>query len=425
MPVEYPLRFAPSSSTSSSNYDAIGHKGSYRLLELPPELCKLLESGVERQFTIRGRTNDDAVLCTASQTYALRAVTLSNTILVSTTPSSTSASVLPNDSMDMDVQPRAASELIVRDELSQILELVPAIPKLHRMRAILKGCEYDEGHERDEDSDDDEAEDGGGYGEGERPRKRARYTKDTIRGEVQASDMELREAFRDFHILEIDGHLRPLSTPYLTHILEALLTSLISQRLPLPPARVPVQRLVNCLESELDMELGRGVVRQVMGWFGDFESEAEDRASEAMWMMNQKHVVRQIGLGHLMPYKDDPVPIKDLIAQWCGAVGDYFTPSVDLNLLEGTYLLHPAPSPSSPTPTHITYFPSSALPTAPQQLFADLFLTRTRWRAEDLEPFLAGVAKGRGEREKLLVKYARATVGEGGGVWYTARATGV
>jgi Sister chromatid cohesion protein Dcc1 len=104
-------------------------------------------------------------------------------------------------------------------------------------------------------------------------------------------------------LLQPSGHLRPLSTPYLTHILEALLTSLISQRLPLPPARVPAQRLVNYLESELDMELGRGVVRQIMGWFGDFESDAEDRGSEAMWRMNQKNVVRQIGLGHLMPYK--------------------------------------------------------------------------------------------------------------------------
>ena len=96
------------------------------------------------------------------------------------------------------------------------------------------------------------------------------------------------------------------------------------------------------------------------------------------------------------------------------------------HFVQGTYLLHPAPSPSSPSaPTHLTYFPLSSLPASPQQLFSDLFLTRTRWRAEDIEPFLAGVARGRGELEKLLVKYARATVTEGGGVWYTARATGV
>jgi sister chromatid cohesion protein DCC1 len=40
-------------------------------------------------------------------------------------------------------------ELIVQDEVSQILELVPTVAKLHRLDAILKGCEYDEGHERD------------------------------------------------------------------------------------------------------------------------------------------------------------------------------------------------------------------------------------------------------------------------------------
>ena len=63
------------------------------------------------RFTIRGRGTDDAVLCTASQTYALRAVTLSNTILVVTAPSSAS--------MDTEVESdlRGASELIVRDEV--------------------------------------------------------------------------------------------------------------------------------------------------------------------------------------------------------------------------------------------------------------------------------------------------------------------
>lgn len=62
------------------------------------------------RFTIRGRGTDDAVLCTASQTYALRAVTLSNTILVVTAPSSAS--------MDMEMESDLrASELIVRDEV--------------------------------------------------------------------------------------------------------------------------------------------------------------------------------------------------------------------------------------------------------------------------------------------------------------------
>ncbi|KAF8503034.1 phosphoenolpyruvate carboxykinase-domain-containing protein [Gautieria morchelliformis] len=56
-----------------------------------------------------------------------------------------------------------------------------------------------------------------------------------------------------------------------------------------------------------------------MGWFGDFESEAEDRASEAMWRMDQKHVVRQIGLGHLMLYK--PIKFSQLSLHLSANVG--------------------------------------------------------------------------------------------------------
>lgn len=44
------------------------------------------------RLTIRGRANDEAVLCTQSRTYALRAVTLSNTILITTAPATASAS---------------------------------------------------------------------------------------------------------------------------------------------------------------------------------------------------------------------------------------------------------------------------------------------------------------------------------------------
>lgn len=92
------------------------------------------------RFTIRGRVSDDAVLCTASQTYAIRAVTHSNTFVVATGPSDGSS-----------------SGLVVRDQVSQILELVPSVPKVHRLDGLLKGCEYDEGHEEDaDDGSDDE-----------------------------------------------------------------------------------------------------------------------------------------------------------------------------------------------------------------------------------------------------------------------------
>ena len=69
----------------------------------------------------------------------------------------------------------------------------------------------------------------------------------------------------------------------------------------------------------------------------------------------------------------------------------------------------------------LVYFPSSALPSEPAARFTDLFLTRQRWKAEEIAPFLSDIVLDHKERDKLLLKYARA-VTDSEGVWYTARA---
>jgi hypothetical protein len=56
--------------------------------------------------------------------------------------------------------------------------------------------------------------------------------------------------------------------------------------------------------------------------------------------------------------------------------------------------------------------------------FADPFLTRERWRAEYIEPYLSDIVVDTKDLVKLLLKYARALM-DSGGSWYTARARGV
>lgn len=132
------------------------HIGAYRLIELPPDIYKRVESGEQgvrcvRPFsfhgalrlcrmTIKGRTDDDAVICTEDKTYALRSVVHSNTFLVATPP---------GDGDDADV--------VVRDQVSQIFELVPMVPNVvGRLSTLLRDSEYLEGHE--DDSDEAEGE---------------------------------------------------------------------------------------------------------------------------------------------------------------------------------------------------------------------------------------------------------------------------
>jgi hypothetical protein len=86
--------------------------------------------------TIKGGPEDNAVLCTSNKTYNIRSVTLSNSVLV----------VSPRP----DVDDGGEDQVVIQDSLSELLELVPAVPKLYRMNVLLRGHEWEEGQEDEE-----------------------------------------------------------------------------------------------------------------------------------------------------------------------------------------------------------------------------------------------------------------------------------
>ena len=120
------LTFSPSSVKES---------GSFRLLELPPDLLKSIESNDNSPFTwaIKGNPAEDAVLCTDDKTYSIRSVSLSNSVLV----------VTPGEVQD---------QIVIRDTSHELLQVTPVLPKVHKLAGLLRGREYDEGRE---DLDDD------------------------------------------------------------------------------------------------------------------------------------------------------------------------------------------------------------------------------------------------------------------------------
>lgn len=75
------------------------------------------------------------MLCTANKTYTIRSVVLSNSVIVAT----------PGETQDSPLS------VVVRDQLNEILELVPSIPRLHKLDTLLRGKEYDERSEEDEE----------------------------------------------------------------------------------------------------------------------------------------------------------------------------------------------------------------------------------------------------------------------------------
>ena len=81
---------------------------------------------------IKGGSEEDAVLCTSDRTYNVRSVTLSNSVLV----------LSPTPHID-----GSEDQVVIQDSLNELLELVPAVPKLHRMNVLLQEHVWEEGHE--------------------------------------------------------------------------------------------------------------------------------------------------------------------------------------------------------------------------------------------------------------------------------------
>ncbi|KAI0661096.1 sister chromatid cohesion protein Dcc1 [Cubamyces menziesii] len=391
--VELDLRF---SSRSQSEV------GTYKLLELPPDLCKSIEASAEGSsspsFTIKGSPEDDAVLCTADKTYIVRSVVLSNSVLVVTPDPA-------DEDADNDVD-EPLKDVAIRDQLSEVIELVPCVPRLHKLNAFLRGREYDEGHEDEESMSEDE--DG-------IVKKRPRFTYEDARRTLQASDAELDKGLRDRRILVLKGELRPIAPSHLTTILELLLTNLVSHSLSYTAA--PVSPLVEALEDEHDIR--RDVTRQVIAWFGRI-TDGDSPGSMGTWEMDADAVVKEVGLGILRAYRDEPIFEKEFLDQWRKAVGDTFEERVSLKLLVGNYLASSDTLSDPPIPL-LTYFPSAELPIDPGARFSELFLVRPRWKADEITHFLSDIAVDSKERDKLLLKHARA-ITDPTGIWYTARA---
>ncbi|KAG6334251.1 hypothetical protein ID866_4842 [Astraeus odoratus] len=362
------VRFSPSTAQDA---------GSFRLIELPPELCQLIESAVgtpsrlqSTVLCIKGHPTEDAVLCTTDKTYSLRSVLLSNTVLVGT-PARTD----PEGTIN------------IRDQIHEVLELAPSVPKLHKLPVLLRGMEYDEGDE-------------------DRRATLPTYSYEQARCEIQSSEMEFQQGLKDKRILVLNGFLRPIAPGHLSTILELILSYLVS--LSLSHQAADVEELVSALVDEHDVP--RPVSLQIMSWFGPVK--------DGLWEMDANAVVAEIGLGILRHYKYEAISESDFLVKWTHAVGDTFEGLVALELLSGNYLR--TISTHTTTKATLNYFPASGLPTDPTARFVELFLSQQRWKSEEIQPFLSDIAVNSKERDKLLLKHARAiTTPEG--TWYTSR----
>ncbi|PWN33678.1 uncharacterized protein FA14DRAFT_112557, partial [Meira miltonrushii] len=375
----------------------------YHLMELNADLAKLIEDMTkdEQQRTrkrmregdeeeddsrsrptlcIKGRQADEAVLCTDTQTYMVRQVTQSNSLLLCSLEGKQSDSSTANVS--------------VRDNIVEILELVPIVARVSRLTTLLEHSTYSG---EDEDLEENEA--------------KKLYTPQQVASIVQASPLELKKGFKDAHIVEMDGYLRMISKAYLFDALRALLAHI--DRLSLSTDRILLKPAVAALRNTSDMrkEVAEELLRS---WFGNPITPEEGDEKEII-ILDTSRISQFIGLQLLETLaKGKPVEMESFTEKWKDGLGATLggnEKALDINLLQGNYLLTPAP-PVAPTklqPLCIEFFAASSLPLDISSRFQKLFSVRPQWIGEDLKPFLQDVAVDAKKRDALLLKFARSS----------------
>ncbi|KAI3743742.1 hypothetical protein L1987_56807 [Smallanthus sonchifolius] len=111
------LNVPPNSSIPISYHPFFGPHDDLLLLELDE---KLLPDVINQRVSLRGESNEDAVLCTKSKTYAVKFVGTSNSVFL----------VPPSDQFAVDGNPPVASVIKVAPGTMELVEVAPKIDKL-------------------------------------------------------------------------------------------------------------------------------------------------------------------------------------------------------------------------------------------------------------------------------------------------------
>ena len=90
--------------------------------------------------------------------------------------------------------------------------------------------------------------------------------------------------------------------------------------------------------------------------------------------------------------------------------------------MQGYYLLQPSRTASASGTSTLTYFPTSSLPLDPASRFSELFSLKSRWKASEIQPFLADLAVDAKKRDALTLKFTRKIKDDATGeLWFAAR----
>ncbi|KAJ1292753.1 hypothetical protein BS78_01G014600 [Paspalum vaginatum] len=353
-------------SVSLCYHQAFGPHDDLVLLEAADDLLPDLLQG---RVIVRGRPDEEAVLCTPSATYSMKFVGTSNSMFL-IPPGEPSAKYLRPDDTSGNANAVAATIKLAPGSI----ELVRVAPRLDKLKSLLRERPYI----LDEDIGN------------ALEHKKGLYTWQDLCKLIQASDGELLDALNTHSAVEIDGFWRTVDASSVNTILDMILHNSVLHDWPLNA--MPENDVLSVMESD---GFTHKIVTHCLNRFG---TKVEQEA-RSFWSLDEKRVCLQFARRALGAGK---MKLTNFMDKWKRSIPSGICP--DLQMLEGEVLCEKLGA-----ETWVHAFSVTDLPLAPAERFAALFRERPKWDWKDLQHYIRDLHVPGVSSEGLLIKYTRRT----------------
>lgn len=323
-------------STFTENSD------KYLLLEADGKLLKEFENVTSLQF--KGDDDDNVVLTTADATYDVVMAETSNSVCIV-------KDLAFKDDLKEDIQP-IISKVYIHKIAHQYLELLPGRPYLQRLHKLLENSIY-KGPELEYEIQEAHL-----------------YTYDMLLNEIQASDLQLKQALKNLLTIELNGFIRTLNFEYHFRVLSLMLKLIEENSWDLN--EVDYDTTINSLSDLIPLQ----ILDAVFNYYTE-----ESKMIDAVQLYQYKEDKICKFFARVLLSSAGKFNLNEFLQAWSESVPEGMTTTEDM--LHGIGVID-----RTVKPNVIWYLDENNLPESIEKRLSLLFEKKNLWTTEEIAPFL-------------------------------------
>ncbi|CAD5119162.1 unnamed protein product [Dimorphilus gyrociliatus] len=332
----------------------------YSLVELPPDVVLALKN--QDEVCIRGRKDDNAILCTKSNTYTVKEAEVSNSMLLSdnlTFPDGF------NNSKDVNY--------VSLNSLNfNYYELKKTVANKRRIEQILKDNPY--------------------IGKSSE-KNMTKYTTEDLKKEIQASEREILKGLEDIKACEIEGYWRLINIDYIKTILDAIIN--FKEENSWEIDEIDFNECSSVLGEIYPSTIIEHIIKSYL--------KREDETNR--YTLRSEEFVKFIAIYLLTNAAE--FNLKEFLTVWKQLLPEGIADMAKASLLNGIALVRDQGIPS------ICYFPISKLPEKVDERFSALFQMKEKWKFDEILPYIRDLDDDESKLISILNKYTRSSQVDG------------